>query len=62
MFFTPLPEKLEEPFGLLISWLDGVKNVFPTEYKEIRARIGTVDPLGKEINYILAQKVGQTGI
>ena len=62
MFLKPLPEKLEEPSGLLISWMNRVKKVFPTKYKEIRAGIGTVDSLGTEINYILARKVGQTGL
>ena len=61
LFHTHLYTRLREPYGLQVAWLDGVRRVFPEEYREIQTDIGQSNMIGNELEYILHQQSGLAG-
>ena len=62
VFEDPLDVKLNEPYHLRIAWVDGIRKMFPEEYKQIQATLRQNDILGADLDRALAQRVGQTGL
>ena len=60
-FHTELNNRLREPYGLQVAWLDGIRRVFPEEYREIQNDLGQYDMIGKELEYILQHQPGLAG-
>ncbi len=61
LFHTGLHDKLREPYGLQVAWLDGVRRIFPDEYTEIKKDLGQSNIMGKELEYILGKIAGISG-
>ena len=62
LFLTPLPEKQQEPYSLVISWIDSIRRVFPVEYREVHRELRQTDIIEKEVKHVLAHKAGHTGL
>ena len=62
VFEDPLETKLIEPYHLRIAWVDGIRKIFPEEYRRIQATLRQNDILGSDLERALAQRVGQTGL
>ena len=62
IFEDPLEEKLKDPYHLRIAWVDGIKKMFPAEYRTVQSALRQNDILGSELERALAQRVGQTGL
>ncbi len=58
LFSTGLQDKLRDPYGLKVAWLEGVRRIFPDEYTEINHELGQSDIIGQELAYILGKKAG----
>ena len=61
LFHTELHNRLREPYGLQVAWLDGIWQVFPEEYREIQNDLGQYDMIEKELEYILQHQAGLAG-
>ena len=62
IFTDPLESKLEDLYHLRIAWVDGIRKLFPEEYKQVHAAVRQKDILGPDLERALAQRVGQTGL
>lgn len=61
LFHTRIHDKLREPYGLQVAWLDGVRRIYPDQYTEIRKELGQSDIIGTELEYLLGKKAGLLG-
>ena len=61
LFQTALQDRLREPYGLQVAWIDGIRRVFPEEYREIQGDSGRYDMLSNEIEFILHNQSGLAG-
>ena len=62
LFQTPLADRLNDPYGQLVAWVDSIRKLFPSEYKTVHKIVCTKDILGRELEYVLRKKSGPTGL
>ena len=62
IFKDPLESKLEDPYHLRITWVDGIRKLFVEEYKQVQATVQQNDILGPELERAFAQQVEPTGL